>query len=913
MLKQPNEIRMIWLMSLIILAVAMWYAQLPFLTYLCVIAFSISVVQYFSQVEEPVNSLLIHSNQQPQYTSKVPLYSSSIVILIGGIFEWKWLITLGVTVWIFYFLRWLRRVENQLNRLQYRFDQIENSDPLKKINQVIETSPIQPQEEQSSLKTAEIGLIEQLKTWLFSGNPVLKGAIIILLIGIVLLLRFATENWQLSLNLKLGIVALVAMVTVLIGWRSEPRNSGFGLALEGLGLAGLFLTLFFAYYNGVISNLASAALIFALIMALTLFFSLKQELIELSIMAIVVAYFAPFTLPMRSLTAIELVSYYLLINSAILILNTLRPWKILNQIAFIITVVVGVGYALVHSGLSERTALCYLVFAHSLIFIWLSFRFSQLLAKQDLSQFKIKPALDIALIFSAPLIGFLLIYLMYFEEATTQIVACVIYSILYFLLYFLSKRNQFVRFISKSYLSLALIFLVIIPPILLNEEWSVLGWSIEGAIIFIIALYNNSNISKNLALGLLMIGGLFGAYYVLSLPNLPVTMLWVLSVSYLLVMMFANLKTDHQNQINLYHTIILSLLSFSTVLFLMVLCFDALQKEKEIFSLIILTGLYVILNELIRTGQKAWSWILPKWLGIMPLMLLSAYGVITHIDDGAIQWSSMWSRISYLFANLGLALLWLRPKFGLIVEREWVSLGAMISLAFASLTLYPQNPFISIVILPLIFCIWCAGALQKNNQKEEWQIFWQTRSSLMLMMLWIICSQVFSQQTFQIYILPIFNLFDLVSLAMLVGFLWMLKQQLQAGLDRGIVAILMVLSLLWLSSYILLRALHVYLGTPYNDLAIWQDASVQLSLTLLWVSLAFITMSLSSKKQIRAVWILGASILSIVIFKLVILDLSHIGTLSRVISFLAAGLVMLIIAYIAPIPEVQGSSSKVES
>jgi uncharacterized membrane protein len=42
-----------------------------------------------------------------------------------------------------------------------------------------------------------------------------------------------------------------------------------------------------------------------------------------------------------------------------------------------------------------------------------------------------------------------------------------------------------------------------------------------------------------------------------------------------------------------------------------------------------------------------------------------------------------------------------------------------------------------------------------------------------------------------------------------------------------------------------------------------------------------------------------------VTLKLVLFDLSHIGTLTRVISFLGAGLVMLIIAYIAPMPELE--------
>ena len=63
------------------------------------------------------------------------------------------------------------------------------------------------------------------------------------------------------------------------------------------------------------------------------------------------------------------------------------------------------------------------------------------------------------------------------------------------------------------------------------------------------------------------------------------------------------------------------------------------------------------------------------------------------------------------------------------------------------------------------------------------------------------------------------------------------------------------------------------------------------------------TMRLASHKQLRSVWILGGSILVVVTLKLVLFDLSHIGTLTRVISFLGAGFMMLIIAYIAPIPE----------
>lgn len=56
-------------------------------------------------------------------------------------------------------------------------------------------------------------------------------------------------------------------------------------------------------------------------------------------------------------------------------------------------------------------------------------------------------------------------------------------------------------------------------------------------------------------------------------------------------------------------------------------------------------------------------------------------------------------------------------------------------------------------------------------------------------------------------------------------------------------------------------------------------------------------------KRLKPMWILGGSILVIVSLKLVLFDLSHTGTLTRVISFLLAGGVMLLIAYIAPMPD----------
>ncbi|CAB1209679.1 DUF2339 domain-containing protein [Acinetobacter bouvetii] len=891
--KGQGEIRMIWLMVLIIAGVGAWFLDVRIFTYLCGLAFVMSLMQYVDAIQSPALKMAEHTQLVVQETSKVPLYLCSIIAIVGGMLDWEFAVGLGITAWIFFFLRWLRRLEGLLNLLQMRLHQGQTV-----TEQRVEPPPVQAF--QSAPVSQPISLIEQVQLWIFQGNPVLKVAVLVLVIGIILLLRFATEHWQLSLAVKLAIVAGVSGAVTGLGYGMQAKNRSFALALEGLGLAALFLTLFFAYYNSVIPTLAVAAVCFVLIMGVTLALSLKQQSIELALMAMIIAYLAPFTLPVRNATAIELIAYYVVINLAVAFLSTLRPWKMLNQIAFLMTVIVGGAYAFYQGKEFEKNTLTLLVAVHTAIFVWLSFRFSQLLAKEDLAQFKLKPALDIALIFGAPLVGYIFIYLMHFEETRWQAGASLAFAAVYAGVYQLSKRHQAVQLISQSYFSLMLIFLALVPPILLHKQWSVVGWAVEGLIIFAYALYRQSEISRYLAMGLMIVAGLSSLYYLVELAEFPREMYWGLCLSYFAMVLVANCRASFRKQLSSSTIAFHCIQMLSATSMLLVLLLDEIDSPHQLaVSLVIVSGFYLLINEIMLHCKATWSWLFPKWLGLIPVFVFALIIVIDQSQQGVIIWPSNLDRIGFSFSGVMLTALWLRPMLGVRAEKEWVSFGTLTSLAMTSLTLLPGMPYISVVILPLLFCAWCYWQLDN----PDWKMFWQARSSLVLMASWIICSQLFTQQAFQGYILPIINPFDLVSIAMLAGFIWMLSLQLKSGLDKGIVAVLMVLSLLWLSSYIVLRALHIYLDTPFNELAVWGNATVQLSLTLLWVSLAFMTMSLASRKQLRPVWILGGSILVIVTLKLVLFDLSHIGTLTRVISFLGAGFVMLVIAYIAPIPE----------
>jgi uncharacterized membrane protein len=61
-------------------------------------------------------------------------------------------------------------------------------------------------------------------------------------------------------------------------------------------------------------------------------------------------------------------------------------------------------------------------------------------------------------------------------------------------------------------------------------------------------------------------------------------------------------------------------------------------------------------------------------------------------------------------------------------------------------------------------------------------------------------------------------------------------------------------------------------------------------------------MTLAARQRWRYVWLVGMGLMIVVIAKLFLVDLSSIGTLPRIASFLTVGLLLLITGYRAPLP-----------
>ncbi|HDT3672278.1 TPA: DUF2339 domain-containing protein, partial [Escherichia coli] len=95
------------------------------------------------------------------------------------------------------------------------------------------------------------------------------------------------------------------------GYTLQKKNQLFAVALQGVGLAVVFLTLVFSHHFGVITSLTTASILFTILLAITVFLSLKQQAIYLAILALGMAYAAPLVIPQYRPDVVFLFSYYL--------------------------------------------------------------------------------------------------------------------------------------------------------------------------------------------------------------------------------------------------------------------------------------------------------------------------------------------------------------------------------------------------------------------------------------------------------------------------------------------------------------------------------------------------------------------------------------------------------------------------
>jgi uncharacterized membrane protein len=156
--------------------------------------------------------------------------------------------------------------------------------------------------------------------------------------------------------------------------------------------------------------------------------------------------------------------------------------------------------------------------------------------------------------------------------------------------------------------------------------------------------------------------------------------------------------------------------------------------------------------------------------------------------------------------------------------------------------------------------------------------------------------------------LPLVNALDLGHiLAGLAILAWLMRMrdadvgEVLGGRNDVVIGIAGVTAFIWLNG-ILLRTIHHWAGIPYELDAMASSLLVQAALSLFWTVLAFALMLVAKLRQQRVPWMVGAVLMSVVVVKLFILDLSNLSGIERIVAFIGVGVLMLLMGYFVPLP-----------
>jgi len=153
--------------------------------------------------------------------------------------------------------------------------------------------------------------------------------------------------------------------------------------------------------------------------------------------------------------------------------------------------------------------------------------------------------------------------------------------------------------------------------------------------------------------------------------------------------------------------------------------------------------------------------------------------------------------------------------------------------------------------------------------------------------------------------IPLINPLDIIQAVIVIGLLLWFDEILTVVPNppqkQVVVNAVLAFIFLWMNVDIL-RAVHHWADIPWQLPDILSADMSQTVLSLFWALSGLLTTLYSSRKQRRSLWIFGASLLGVVVLKLLLIDLSARETIERIVSFTGVGLLLLLVGYFSPLP-----------
>ncbi|KKC24602.1 DUF2339 domain-containing protein [Sphingomonas sp. SRS2] len=813
---------------------------------------------------------------------------------------------------------------------------------------------------------AEPGIVERgfaaARGWLLGGNTIVRAGLVVLFVGLAFLARWAAGAGLIPIEVRLALVAAAGIALLAIGFNRRTARPGFALALQGGGVAVLYLTIFAGAILYPVLPLPAAFALMVLVCIGGCALALLQDAEGLAGASFAGGYAVPLLLGGEGGPVVVMFGYHALLNLGVLLLAWKKPWRSINLIGFFATF----GIASFWGVLSYRPEDFAVAQSFLLLSVLIYLAAAILYARNR--QGPMGRMVDSSLLFGVALAGFGLQVGLVRDIDYGSAFAALGFGALYLGLAVAVMRRggEAFRLLAETMLAIGVGFATLAIPLALGARWTGSAWALEGAGAFWVGMRQARWIPRLFGMllillsALLFIGMLESNVSALPLLN-PVFMTGLLvALPAFAVAWWLREPLPHSgSRWALGYARVEAVLGKPAFLSAFLLWCLTLAAEACRTLPAADTSLYpapafraAIQQQLVMLGivASAWGWSLAgrrtgwsvaTWPGRATLVILFATwlgqaaigehmlynpgwaiwltAIALHVHllllndrDGPAAGTGTWllARASHV-GGVWLATLLLADALWLGIDRAALWDSSWAGVVF----------LVSAVAILLVLTLWAGRGhdrwpLDRHRNGYHWQ------AALPLAALVyggaLAAALLAEGDAHPLPYIPLLNPVDLVVLLGLAALVLWRRSIIAAdptpagsGWLRGRGAWIALAGLGFVAVNMMwLRFAHQALGVAWSSDALLDDHVVQTGLAILWTLLALGLMLFAHRRAQRPVWLAGAALLVLVVLKLFFVDLSSAGGGARIISFIVVGVLMLVVGYVAPLPPRRGGKEE---
>ena len=793
------------------------------------------------------------------------------------------------------------------------------------------------------------------------GNLWAAGGVVLLTAGFGTLIAYLGRRGFFTVEMGIAAAAAAGLGMILSGWRLRLKRPVFFLILQGGGVGLLYMSIFAAHKLTVYFGAPLSLVLMTVLIPPTVILALFQNSQGLAVFGFMGGFSAPLLLASGAGNHLFLFAYYTILNAGVLAIGFFRTWKGLNLAAFLFSFGFSIFWAM-------RYYAPEFFFTSEPFFIVFIILFTVL----GLRSFR-SPSLfwDLILIAGTPVAAVILQWKVFSYIEHGYAIIAITFSAFYLMLTIaILKKFPARKICAEGYLALGAVLANLAIPLELSPGITGAIWAAEGALIFFLGLrvFSRGQGDKRImAAGLVIHAAAAIAFIrdIYSKWHLDGIAEWrspaflgsiVIALSALAMAALAE-KLMGKREGKKYNPLawavalwgfgwwfcgwgfefnrilvepagafllLASASAFTAFLALKISGLDFFAAAMVPAPLIaIFTVLGVLGNniskfssyrtELVFTHNffdpsRITGWLsflifhslmlaLPALLQYLP----SGYGRINAVIKNNSEKTAIpaWFHDlrTFVFLLTALALISASGRFYTIelgLSPSWTSLAGLLPL-FAFLIILSQN------------------RSQRKKPVDGGTALIHTALPVIvsfILALWFIVTLLRPGDPSPLpFYVPVLNPLDLLEgLCIACIVYWQIKRDpaMKSLKKTDLIIIGDVMVFLWITS-ILARSIHFYAGIPWHMVS--SSDAFNVGLFIFWALYGILHIITGHRKKSRPPWIAGAILVVADIAKLILLDMRDIGAIPRILSFFAAGIVLLFIGWAAPLPPAAKTSS----